>query len=146
MNTFAENLIRMRKRASFTQEDFANMIGVSIDTVRRWEGEKQEPRLGDLKRISKILNISIADLVNEDNEQKELTESSTHETQKSSMTINSENNALQTIKKKTRKNQPIIIQHGNTRVEIPATKEGYSILREKLKEVNLDLTYSFAEN
>ena len=137
MNTFAENLITMRKRAGFTQEDFANMIGVSIDTVRRWEGEKQEPRLKELKLISKTLRTSIAELVGDSDE---ITDSEKIQLL-SAQVKESENVTSQTPKKKNRKNQLIIIQHGNTRVEIPATEEGYSILREKLKEVNLDSIY-----
>ena len=135
MNTFAENLITMRKRAGFTQENFADTIGVSIDTVRRWEGEKQEPRLKELKLISKTLRTSIEELVGNNDE---ITESEKIQPAKSTQDINSENVISQIPKKKNHRNQLIIIQHGNTRVEIPATEEGYSILREKLKEVNLD--------
>lgn len=58
MNTFAKRLSKLRKCAGFKQEDFANEVGVSVDTVRRWEGEKQEPRLGELRLIAKVLDFN----------------------------------------------------------------------------------------
>ncbi len=33
MDTFAERLSKLRKRAGFKQEDFAEKVGVSVDTV-----------------------------------------------------------------------------------------------------------------
>ena len=68
MNTFAERLVVLRKRAGFKQEDLASEVGVSIDTIRRWEGEKQEPRLGELIRIADALGVRINELAGENTE------------------------------------------------------------------------------
>ena len=130
METFAERLTKLRKRAGYRQEDFATELGVSIDTVRRWEGEKQEPRLGDLRNISRILGTPIDELVGK-------------ETEGSSLDATPE----KTIKPHAPKNSKkgtIVIQQGNTRLEIPATSQGYAILREKLKEVSLNQEISLA--
>ena len=122
METFAERLATLRKRAGYKQEDFASEVGVSVDTVRRWEGEKQEPRLGELKLISQVLKTNINILIGD-------------------VTENVPNTVQEKINKprvpKNSKKGAIIIQQGNTRLEIPATPQGYAILREKLKEVSI---------
>lgn len=123
MNTFAERLTTLRKRAGFKQEDFASEVGVSVDTVRRWEGEKQEPRLGELRNIAKVLDTDINELAGEDSE------------------ITADTKQDKTIKSRLTKNSKrgiIVIQQGNIRVEIPATSQGYAILKEKLKEVSVN--------
>lgn len=123
MNTFAEKLSTLRKRAGYKQEDFAYEIGVSVDTVRRWEGEKQEPRLGELRKIAKVLNTDINELVGEDSE----------------ITIDAKNEkTMKPYAPKNNKKGTIVIQQGNIRVEIPATPRGYAILKEKLREVSMN--------
>lgn len=123
MDTFAERLAILRKRAGFTQEDFATEIGVSVDTVRRWEGDKQEPRLGELRLIAKVLNTSLNELAGDNirnqttTVQEKVTKPHSYRNTKKSM---------------------IVIQQGNTRLEIPATPQGYAIIRDKLKEVSIN--------
>ena len=130
METFAERLTKLRRRAGYRQEDFATALGVSIDTIRRWEGEKQEPRLGDLRNISKILGTPIDELVG-----KEIEEPSIEATPEK---------LVKPHTPKSSKKGTIVIQQGNTRLEIPATSQGYAILREKLKEVSLNQEISLA--
>ena len=130
METFAERLTKLRKRAGYRQEDFATELGVSIDTVRRWEGEKQEPRLGDLRNISRILGTPIDELVGK-------------ETEGSSLDATPEKTIKPHVPKSSKKGT-IVIQQGNTRLEIPATSQGYAILREKLKEVSLNQEISLS--
>ena len=115
---FAEYLTALRKRAGFNQIDFAEEVGVSVDTVRRWEGGTQEPRLGELQEIAKTLGMSIEQLVG-DESVKEL------------------GNVRNVKVRKRNASQFIVIQQGKTRIEIPATKEGYSIIGEKLRTVDL---------
>ena len=128
METFAERLATLRKRAGYKQEDFAHEIGVSVDTVRRWEGERQEPRLGELKLISQVLGMPISKLVGDETENK---------------TDIMQEKANKPRPSRMNKKSSIIIQQGNTRLEIPATAQGYAILREKLKEVSINQDTSF---
>ena len=122
MDTFAERLSKLRKRAGFKQDDFAAEVGVSVDTVRRWEGDKQEPRLGELKLIAQVLTTSINELAGDNTDNKaDITQT------KISKPKPQRNN---------RKGM-IVIQQGNTRLEIPATAQGYAILKDKLKEVSI---------
>ena len=130
MDTFAERLSKLRKRAGFKQEDFAEKVGVSVDTVRRWEGEKQEPGQGELRLIAKVLRTSINEIVGDNTE--DVPE------------ITHEKIVKPRLQRNSKKNM-IVIQQGNTRLEIPATTQGYAIIRDKLREVSLNQGVSLTE-
>lgn len=130
METFAEKLAILRKRAELTQEDFAVAVKVSVDTVRRWEGGKQEPRLGELKLIAKTLGTSIDELAGGN------TEHTTDVTQEKYVKNRTPRNAKRGI---------IVIQQGNTRLEMPATPQGFAIVRDKLKEVSLNQQFALVD-
>ena len=49
--SFSEDIKRIRRKAFFTQEDFAKEIGVSFATVNRWETGKAKPNLKTMKLI-----------------------------------------------------------------------------------------------
>ena len=124
MDTFAERLTTLRKRTGLKQDDFASIIGVSVDTVRRWEGGKQEPRLSELRLIAKTLETPIDKLIEGDT--KNIPEQSKAKIFKAR------------APKSTNNKRTIVIQQGNVRLEIPATTQGYAILKEKLKEVSIN--------
>lgn len=61
------NAIReMRERANMTQEQLACNLGVERSTVAKWETGQSQPRVGVLKRISALFNVSIDRLVSDD--------------------------------------------------------------------------------
>ena len=62
MEGFNERIARMRKARGMGQHDLADAIGVSVDSVRRWEWGKQEPRLSDLLRLADVLGASVEEL------------------------------------------------------------------------------------
>lgn len=43
MNWTAENICTLRKRLGLTQEAMAREMGLSVDTVRRWEQQRGKP-------------------------------------------------------------------------------------------------------
>lgn len=63
---FAEKVASLRKAKGYTQYDLADTCGVSVDSVRRWETGKQEPRLSELKNLALALGVSAAALMGED--------------------------------------------------------------------------------
>lgn len=65
--TFGEKLKSARKRAGFTQEQLAEKLSVSRPAITKWEADKGMPDIGNLKRLSRLLNISI-DYLLEDGE------------------------------------------------------------------------------
>ena len=46
-----------RKEKRLTQPDLADELGVSYMTVRRWETGKASPRIKEIEKLSKVLNI-----------------------------------------------------------------------------------------
>jgi DNA-binding XRE family transcriptional regulator len=54
-----------RKRKKLTQEQFSKKIGVSIGTVKRWEGHTAIPTLKQAASICKILRLPFMKLYNE---------------------------------------------------------------------------------
>lgn len=53
-----------RTELNMTQSSLAEIMGVDIMTVSRWERGKQEPSIETLKKLSTLFNCSIDYLVN----------------------------------------------------------------------------------
>lgn len=59
-----EAIKHYRKQNNLTQQELADAIPCSIDSVRRWENGTREPRASDIKKLSQALNCTEADLLN----------------------------------------------------------------------------------
>ena len=57
--TFGEKLKSARKSAGLTQEQLAEKLLVSRQAITKWEADKGMPDIENLKRLSKLLDISI---------------------------------------------------------------------------------------
>lgn len=57
--TFGEKLSRLRKENNMTQEQFAERLGVSRQSVSKWESNTAYPETEKLIRISSILDCSL---------------------------------------------------------------------------------------
>lgn len=64
--TFGEKLKKARKEAGFTQEQLAERINVSRSAVAKWETDKGMPDINNLKVISKLVDVSVDYLLDED--------------------------------------------------------------------------------
>ena len=62
--SFSENLMRLRKAKGLSQEEFANEINVSRQTVSKWELGTSTPEMDKLMQMANFFNISVDDLVN----------------------------------------------------------------------------------
>ena len=49
--SFAEDIKKIRLKTFLTQEDFAKELGVSFNSVNRWENGKQKPSIKVMKAI-----------------------------------------------------------------------------------------------
>lgn len=60
---FGKKIKTLRKSKGLTQEEFASIIGVSFQAVSKWERGDSYPDITYLPTISKLLNISIDELL-----------------------------------------------------------------------------------
>lgn len=65
MSTFSKNLKRFRLAKNLTQEQAAEALGVSSQTISRWECETTLPDVAMLPRIARLYCVSIDDLYKE---------------------------------------------------------------------------------
>ncbi|MBQ8306069.1 MAG: helix-turn-helix transcriptional regulator [Blautia sp.] len=61
---FHDNLIQMRKLLQMTQEDIAEKLGVTRQSVAKWESGETVPDLDKCKQIADIFGVSLDDLAN----------------------------------------------------------------------------------
>lgn len=63
--TFGEKLSNLRKEHNYTQEQLADVLGVSRQSVSKWESDIAYPETDKLIKISKIFECSVDYLLNE---------------------------------------------------------------------------------
>lgn len=63
MNKFGDNLRKYRKEKKLTQEQLADLLNVSFQTISKWEKEKTEPNIDTLIKIASIFNITLDELI-----------------------------------------------------------------------------------
>lgn len=61
-----ENIYKLRKNQKLSQEQLAEMINVTRQTISNWELNSTSPNPEQLKLLSKALNVSIDELLNND--------------------------------------------------------------------------------
>jgi len=59
-----KNLQKLRKQRSMTQEALAEAVGVTRQTIAKWETEDSTPDLEMSGRLASVLEVSLDDLVN----------------------------------------------------------------------------------
>lgn len=55
---FNEKLVYLRKKNGMTQENLAFKLGISRQSVSKWENGETEPELSKLKEIANIFCVS----------------------------------------------------------------------------------------
>lgn len=75
-NYFADNLKNMRKNYGYTQEEFAEKINVSFQTISKWERGESCPDILTLPLIARVFNVSVDELlsVNKLDDEKKIAE------------------------------------------------------------------------
>ena len=56
--TFGQRLTELRTKKEITQEELAEKLNVSSQTIRRWEYDSTCPDINQLVRLSSVLNVS----------------------------------------------------------------------------------------
>lgn len=63
MKTFSEKLLELRRREGLSQEQLAERLGVTRQSVSKWEGGTAVPELGKLVALSDLFSVSVDYLV-----------------------------------------------------------------------------------
>lgn len=59
-------IMELRKKMGLSQEELAEKIGVARQTISKWELGETSPDLNQAKELSKIFNVSLDELTNND--------------------------------------------------------------------------------
>ena len=57
------NLFQARKKAGLSQEEVASKLGVSRQTISKWETDETLPDIYQSKKLSKLYHLSLDDLI-----------------------------------------------------------------------------------
>lgn len=85
---FNEKLIMLRKQHNLSQEQFAEKLGVARQTISKWELGETTPEMDKLIIMSELYNITLDELMKEENEGKVVNDPNNTNSQKlAGMTI-----------------------------------------------------------
>lgn len=62
IGVLSENISRLRRQASFTQEELANKLGITFQAVSKWETGACSPDLALLPQLAEIFDVSVDSL------------------------------------------------------------------------------------
>lgn len=68
------NLFQARKKVGLSQETVAGKLGVSRQTISKWETDETVPDIYQAKRLSKLYNLTLDELIEFDVDVKEIEE------------------------------------------------------------------------
>lgn len=63
--SLGESVRFLRKKRNLTQGDLARAVGVSLESISRWERGSRTPSLDDLQKLAKILDTTVSFLAGE---------------------------------------------------------------------------------
>ena len=64
--TFGDQLSKARKNKDLTQEELAERLNLSRQTILRWEKNQVFPDISNLKAVAQVLDVSFDYLLGED--------------------------------------------------------------------------------
>ena len=66
--SFHSKMIKLRKHKGFTQETFAQEIGVSRQSVYKWESGQSYPEVEKLLKVARTFGVTVDDMLNDEME------------------------------------------------------------------------------
>lgn len=67
---FAENIRKIRENMGLSQHDLAKKLNVAQSTIGMWESGRRTPKIYELNRMARVLNITVARLLGQGKEKK----------------------------------------------------------------------------
>ena len=68
--SLGEKLVSLRKKQGLSQEDVAQRINVTRQTLSKWESDLTIPNLEQVKQLCRIYNVNLSEF-DDDNQQRE---------------------------------------------------------------------------
>lgn len=65
---FCDKLLSLRKMKRYSQEQLADLLGISRQSVSKWESGQAMPELGKIIQISNLFSVPVDDLVRDERE------------------------------------------------------------------------------
>ena len=64
--TLGEKIYRLRTDRNLTQEQLAEKLGVTRQSISKWEGDLVKPEIEKLKAMAKLFEVSLDDLISDE--------------------------------------------------------------------------------
>ena len=61
--SLGKKIRELRKKSNFSQEEFAEKLGVARQTISKWENKQTTPDVIQAQKIARLFNISLDELV-----------------------------------------------------------------------------------
>lgn len=119
------SLFHARKKSGFSQEEVAEKIGVSRQTISKWETNETIPDIYQSKKLAQICNVSLDELIEFDMDVNEIREM----IEKDSEKVNEKVNWTEEWGKK----YPILVQY-QSEVNVPNYAYRLGVLLDELKQ------------
>ena len=91
---FADKLIDLRKKNGWSQEELAEKLNVSRQSVSKWEGAQSVPDMSRIIQLSELFGVSTDYLLKDNLEQTELSQESVPDTQARTVSLEEANDFL----------------------------------------------------
>ena len=129
--SLGNSLFQARKKCGLSQEDVAEKLGVSRQTVSKWETDETVPDIRQSKKMAVLYNVSLDELIDFDIDLKEIQEAIKKTSAETEERINWTN--------AWGKKYPILLKY-QTDVNIPNYAHRINMMLDELKQ-----EYSFSE-
>ena len=128
--SFGNNLFQARKKVGLSQETIAEKLGVSRQTISKWETDETIPDIYQSKQLAKLYHLSLDELIEFDADVKEIEQIIKNTNEKTEAKINWTN--------MWGKKYPILVSYQKN----VDTKKYASQIREMLEELKTVYEYN----
>lgn len=128
--SFGNNLFQARKKVGLSQETIAEKLGVSRQTISKWETDETIPDIYQSKKLAKLYHLSLDELIEFDADVKEIEQIIKNTNEKTEAKINWTN--------MWGKKYPILVSYQKN----VDTKKYASQIREMLEELKTVYEYN----
>lgn len=128
--SLGNSLLNARKKSGLSQEEVAGKLGVSRQTISKWETDETLPDIRQSKKLAVLYHLSLDELIEFDIDIKEIEQAIDHTSEEKQKQID--------WTKLWGKKYPVLVSY-QQQVDIPAYE---TVLKEQLSQLKQDYGYS----